>query len=223
MAESLQKSFSNSFDIEDRILRHCDVNDPNVVIPDGIITIASRAFRDTGKDNVTGDGQQTLRHLTIPASVTTIMEKAFYSCKNLESVTILGPATIGHDAFSGCKKLREVYLADGVKSLGRNCFSHCESLRTLFIPSSVETIEAFIANQFDKNNLNPTFYCQRLEPANGWDEDWNLTWESIFHREDSEFAMFTMGTHSNPYDYSTTPRHKVVYGSSRESANATKL
>ena len=61
---------------------------------------------------------------TIPNSVTSIRNCAFYSCE-LEDVTIPNSVTsIGDYAFSGCK-LKDVIIPNSVKSIGDYAFRYC--------------------------------------------------------------------------------------------------
>lgn len=160
----------NTFDIKNGTLLHCLVKQPHVEIPEGVRTIASYAFSEPDNDL---NGQKKLVSVVIPKSVTMIKEKAFYDCKRLETVMVLGPAEIGYEAFFGCKSLYSVHLADGVRALNTECFSYCENLRSLFIPASVERIGIDIACQNDWDYENPFFFCERKGKAKEWSPCWN--------------------------------------------------
>ena len=47
---------------------------------------------------------------------------------------------IGTQAFSGCSKLADITMSDGVIEIGRFAFRDCTNLSTLSIPDSVATI-----------------------------------------------------------------------------------
>lgn len=81
--------------------------------------------------------------IVIPENVKTIGEAAFSDCNALESVSILGAASIGNFAFSECANLISVELPDTLTSIGEYGFRGCEALRTVTIPSSVRTIGTF--------------------------------------------------------------------------------
>lgn len=81
--------------------------------------------------------------IVIPENVKTIGEAAFSDCNALESVSILGAASIGNFAFSECANLISVELPETLTSIGEYGFRGCEALRTVTIPSSVRTIGTF--------------------------------------------------------------------------------
>ncbi len=53
-----------------------------------------------------------LTHISVPASVTSIDEGAFYGCYYLESVTLFGvmPPAVGSDGFTGCEAITTIYV-----------------------------------------------------------------------------------------------------------------
>ncbi|MCR5042614.1 MAG: leucine-rich repeat domain-containing protein [Bacteroidaceae bacterium] len=88
----------------------------------------------------------------IPASVTSIGEKAFAGCEDLETVTLPASVTsIGDEAFYGCSNLTTVTIPSSVTTIGNSAFEECGSLTTINIPANVTSIggQAF----YDCNNL----------------------------------------------------------------------
>ena len=82
-----------------------------------------------------------LASVTIPNSVTSIGNYAFYDCSGLTSVTIPNSVTsIGNNAFSDCKSLTSVTIGNSVTSIGNLAFCRCRSLTSITIPNSVNSI-----------------------------------------------------------------------------------
>ena len=86
-------------------------------------------------------GMYKLTSVTIPNSVTSIGNSAFYGCSGLTSVIIGNSVTsIENYAFSGCSSLKTVVLPNSVTSIGNSAFSGCSGLTSVTIPNSVTTI-----------------------------------------------------------------------------------
>ncbi len=78
---------------------------------------------------------------TIPNSVTTIAETAFWQCRNLTSVTMGNSVnSIARDAFANATSLTNILIGNGVTSIGYYAFWNCTSLTTITIPGSVTNI-----------------------------------------------------------------------------------
>jgi hypothetical protein len=85
-------------------------------------------------------GSKFLTSMTIPSGVTSIGNRAFEQC-SLKSVTIPSSVTsIGEEAFYDCTSLKSVTILSGVTSIGNMAFLNCCSLTSLTIPSSVTSI-----------------------------------------------------------------------------------
>ena len=82
-----------------------------------------------------------LTAIMIPPSVTSIGDSAFYGCRGLTSVIIPSSVTsIEASAFSGCTGLTSVVMHEGVMSIGRASFCGCSALSSLTMPSSVTNV-----------------------------------------------------------------------------------
>ncbi|MDR0913970.1 MAG: leucine-rich repeat protein [Oscillospiraceae bacterium] len=84
---------------------------------------------------------ESLSNVTIPNSVTTIVEYAFEGCYNLTSITIPNSVTtIGNGAFLHCRSLTNIAIPNSVTIINDNAFASCRSLTSVTIPYSVTTI-----------------------------------------------------------------------------------
>ncbi len=73
---------------------------------------------------------------TIPNSVTSIGDYAFYDCSGLTSVTISNSVTsIGGSAFWGCSSLTSVTIGNSVTSIGDYAFIACSGLTSITVSS----------------------------------------------------------------------------------------
>jgi hypothetical protein len=78
---------------------------------------------------------------TIPNSVTSIGEHAFYGCTSLTNA-IIGNSVIniGNSAFSSCTSLTNAIIGNSVINIGNSAFSSCTSLTNAIIGNSVTSI-----------------------------------------------------------------------------------
>ena len=116
------------FDIRDDVLVKYNGKSEHVAVPDGVKVIEREAFRRC----------ESIRTLTLPASVRTVKTLAFSECKNLESFFAEeGLERIERQVFGHCTSLRSVTLPSTLTAIGGSCFSHCESLSELTLPDGV--------------------------------------------------------------------------------------
>lgn len=102
-----------------------------VVIVDGVKGIGKNAFQG---------GAKALESVTIPDSVTSIGESAFWQCKNLKNVKMgNGVTSIGKSAFS-YTALESVTIGDSVEIIGDYAFYPCNNLKSITLPVSVKKI-----------------------------------------------------------------------------------
>ena len=125
-----------------------------VVIPN---TINGKPVTAIGENRVTGyppfSNNTTLVSITIPDSVTTIGNRAFFGCSNLTNVTLSNNlVSIDEYAFYNCKSLRSITIPNSVTSIGGSAFGGCSGLESITLSNSLVSIgsSAFIG-------------CERLE------------------------------------------------------------
>ena len=94
-------------------------------------------------DNILYDSRMSLvisflsdaTSLSIPSSVTSIGDSAFYGCSSLREIVLPSSVTsIGDSAFYGCESLQEIVLPSSVTSIGDSAFWGTFCLRGIKIP-----------------------------------------------------------------------------------------
>lgn len=116
----------------------------NIVLPEGLTTIADSAFENS-----------SVRNIVIPDSVTVIGSDAFNGCHRLTTVEIgSGVTEIGGEAFRGCSMLESVVIPGNVKTIHSFAFGSCAMLKSVTVCDGVELIDDYAFNR-----------CFRLEYA----------------------------------------------------------
>ena len=123
----------------------------SVVLSNNIVSLPCGDYGAFGIGENTGFFGRcySLTSITIPNSVTSIGDEAFYNCSSLTSIIIPNSVTIvGGGVFYGCKNLKSVVLSNNIVSLPSSgndggpvgFFDYCSSLTSLTIPNSVTSI-----------------------------------------------------------------------------------
>lgn len=120
----------------------------NAIIESATNTLIAGCMNTVIPASVTSIGNKAfmccpgLTGIKIPESVTSIGEYAFYECTTLLDLEIPGSVTsIGLNTFSFCRSLRTVTILEGATSIEGLFFNECTALLALDIPSSVTNIE----------------------------------------------------------------------------------
>ena len=112
------------------------------IIKEGVSSIANNAYKATGIVSV-----------SIPESVTSIGNSAFYSCTRLKSLRIPSRVTsYSYELTQNCNELEEVYLPEGITTIGGYAFKNCFVLPQIIVPSTIE--------KFD--NVQHFYNCYKL-------------------------------------------------------------
>ena len=83
--------------------------------------------------------------LSIPKSVTTLSDYAFYNCTSLERINIPDSVThIGSSAFSYCTSLLEIVIPNSVTKLETSTFANCTNLANISIPATLTNFEGYV-------------------------------------------------------------------------------
>ena len=144
---------------------------------------------------------------TIPDSVTSIEEYAFYACESLTSVTIPDTVThIGILAFCCCTSLSSITIPDSVTSIEVSVFYNCKSLTSVTIPDSVTSIGM---NAFAHCDSLSDIYYQGSESE--WNaisiDDYDIPSSVVIHYNSSGIA----GTGAQPeYPMHSAPDHAPI-------------
>lgn len=100
-----------------------------------------RIFKEIGNKHSIMIAGEITDKITIPNSVTSIADYAFYDCSGLTSVTIPSPvACVGLNAFQNCSSLNSVTIGNSVTNIESSAFKNCTSLTSVIIPNSVTSI-----------------------------------------------------------------------------------
>ena len=114
------KSYLNNFSDNPRVELKIDSLPNDLVIPDGVTSIKSFAFK----------GHNNLTSVTIPDSVTSIGENAFSDCNNIKTL-IVGNGLTSLDNLPITSALKFITIGSGINSINENAFNLCNDL-TIF-------------------------------------------------------------------------------------------
>ena len=144
-------------------------NNCNAIIETSSNTLIAGCMNTSIPNSVTSIGDYAfygcsgLNSVTIPNGVTSIGLMAFYYCKGLTSVTIGNSVTtIGGSAFYSCTGLTSITIPNSVTSIGTSAFLGCKGLISIVIGSGVTSIGA---SAFYDTNLKKTIWLTNTPPS----------------------------------------------------------
>ncbi len=87
-------------------------------------------------------GCECLEKVVLPPNLTYISSEVFYDCPKLVSIEIPeGVTSIGSEAFLRCNSLENIRIPNGVTSIGESAFEGCSSLVNINLPNGITKIE----------------------------------------------------------------------------------
>ncbi|MDY6393873.1 MAG: leucine-rich repeat protein [Synergistales bacterium] len=100
----------------------------SLTLSSSLTTIPKDAFRGRG-----------LASVSIPNSVTSIGNNAFYNCDNIINIST-NAEYIGDSAFANCDRLVNVNLSNNAKVIGKRAFTNCFRLQNISLGNNLDTI-----------------------------------------------------------------------------------
>ncbi len=102
----------------------------SVTVPEGVTTLQYTFY-----------GFHDLIRVTLPSTLTSIGDQAFYNCTSLSSISIPeGVTRIGYCAFSTCISLTSATLPDSLTEIGEQAFYSCSKLSGISFPADLSFI-----------------------------------------------------------------------------------
>lgn len=187
--EKLTATFSVSvlpLRVENGVLTKVEGNLKELILPDYIRTIGSKALQQSQITKITLNegltsieelafGWSQVTEINFPSTLTSIDEAAFYSCKNLQVVDLSKTklTKIAHEAFA-FGDVRELSLPEGLKEIEFQAFIDSKNMKSLVLPQGLLKIgnEAFrgaglvtlkIPNSVSFMDQRAFFYAANLE------------------------------------------------------------
>lgn len=120
-----------------------EVNVPEKIGKDSVKEIGERAFSPEALrlNSEQKELRKTITKITLPKTVETIGNGAFYNCERLFSINIpSGVTSIGASAFCGCQNLAEIDIPLSVKEIGLSAFVGCQGLISADLPDGLTEV-----------------------------------------------------------------------------------
>jgi hypothetical protein len=132
---------------------------------------------------------------TIPNSVTSVANYAFFSCTSLTDVTIPnGVTAIGAYAFDYCTSLGKVTVPGSVLSIGFDAFIACSSLTAVYFQGNTPNVNS---NAFYGQTATTLYY---LPGTTGWDQ-WVAPPPAVLWNPSIQTADGNFGVQGNQFGF----------------------
>lgn len=112
---------------------------PTLAVPE---IIAGYSVTEIGEGVFAELSSKDVQAITLPHTVTSVGEYAFYNCRDISIVFDLRAelTSIGENAFYGCNRLASIRLGEGLSEIAFGTFSECASLAEIRLPKSVQSV-----------------------------------------------------------------------------------
>lgn len=154
----------------------------------------------------------SLLEIVIPNSVTDLGNRVFYECA-LQNITLSNKLiNIGAEAFYKCDYLTEITLPDSVKNIYSSAFANCSNLSKV---NYTGTINQWAQIQFTDTLANPIFYSRNLYINNELVTVANITETTVINKHafavcESLTSIILSNTVINVNDYAFSGCKNVV-------------
>lgn len=159
--------------------------------------------------------------VTIPDSVTAILDGAFEKCSELTNISIPNSVTsIGLSAFAHCTSLKSITLPSSLSTIGNFAFDGCPSLMTVTYPGSKTQWDDItkgrnsdvLENHLVCNTLEATFTADgtTFAPAQTIDRGGKFTKPAAPSKGNHTFAGWYNGDEKFDFDADTTNAPNVL-------------
>lgn len=149
-AEATGTNFTYSLDGNNAVITGYTGTEKDVVVPDTI-----DSHKVTGIDEFAFFMNYGITSITLPESVESIGDYAFFHCTMLRDVNFQGDTLsfIGTSAFEGCQYISEITLPDSISEIGERAFLGCTSLKNVTTGKTVDKVGAY-AFGYARNTSN---------------------------------------------------------------------
>ena len=118
-------------------------------------------------------GCSSLTNITIPDGVTSIRHTAFAGCENLTIITIPDSVTtIENLAFQSSKSLMSVTIGSGIMRIGEGVFQNCGNLKTVIFHGDAPKVGKNTFSNWGSASKVATVTIYRKPDAKGWGDTW---------------------------------------------------